>query len=104
VVRLNLVESTAFERAVRTGRVHRVPLAAAVRTYWKELILGTFYMLATYVLFYLMTTLSLSYGRAAVNAPLPGLGYDDRTFVLMLIVGVVFFGIFTLVSGPWADR
>src|SRR6201999_3302785 len=73
-------------------------------TYWKELILGTFYMLATYVLFYLMTTFSLSYGRAAVNAPLPGLGYGYTTFVLMMIIGVVFFGIFTMVSGPWADR
>jgi metabolite-proton symporter len=103
-VRLNLVESTAFEKAVKTGQVHKVPLAAAVKTYWKELILGTFYMLATYVLFYLMTTFSLSYGRAAVNAPLPGLGYDYKTFVLMMIVGVIFFGIFTLVSGPWADR
>jgi metabolite-proton symporter len=103
-VRLNLVESKAFEKAVRTGQVHKVPLAAAVRTHWRELILGTFYMLATYVLFYLMTTFSLSYGRAAVNGPLPGLGYDYRTFVLMMIVGVVFFGIFTLVSGPWAER
>ncbi|WP_213772354.1 MFS transporter [Bradyrhizobium sp. dw_78] len=103
-VRLNLVESKAFERTVRTGQVHKVPLAAAIRTYWKELILGTFYMLATYVLFYLMTTFSLSYGRAAVNGALPGLGYDYRTFVLMMIVGVVFFGIFTLLSGPWADR
>ncbi len=103
-VRLNLVESKAFEKAVRTGAVHKLPLAAALRTYWRELILGTFYMLATYVLFYLMTTFSLSYGRAAVSAPLPGLGYDYRSFVLMMIVGVVFFGIFTLVSGPWADR
>jgi metabolite-proton symporter len=103
-VRLNLVESAAFEKAVKTGQVHKLPLAAAVSTYWKELILGTFYMLATYVLFYLMTTFSLSYGRAAVNAPLPGLGYDYKTFVLMMIVGVIFFGIFTLVSGPWADR
>jgi metabolite-proton symporter len=103
-VRLNLVESAAFERTVRTGQVHDVPLAAAIRTYWRELILGTFYMLATYVLFYLMTTFSLSYGRAAVNAALPGLGYDYRTFVLMMIVGVTFFGIFTLLSGPWADR
>ncbi|MCR2595590.1 MFS transporter, partial [Salmonella enterica] len=33
-----------------------------------------------------------------------GLGYDYTTFVLMMIVGVVFFGIFTLASGPWADR
>ena len=103
-VRLNLVESTAFERTVRTGQVQKVPLAAAIRTNWRELILGTFYMLATYVLFYLMTTFSLSYGRAPVNAALPGLGYDYRSFVLMLIAGVVFFGIFTLMSGPWADR
>jgi MFS family permease len=103
-VRLNLVESNAFEKAVRTGQVYKVPLAAAIKTCWKELILGTFYMLATYVLFYLMTTFSLSYGRAPVNGALPGLGYDYRTFVLMMIVGVVFFGIFTLVSGPLADR
>jgi metabolite-proton symporter len=103
-VRLNLVESTAFEKAIRSGAVHKVPLAAAVKTYWRELILGTFYMLATYVLFYLMTTFSLSYGRAATGAPLPGLGYDYKSFVLMMIIGVVFFGIFTMVSGPWADR
>ena len=103
-VRLSLVESAAFERTVRTGQVHKIPLAAAIRTYWRELILGTFYMLATYVLFYLMTTFSLSYGRAAVHGALPGLGYDYKTFVLMMIVGVIFFGIFTLASGPWADR
>ena len=103
-VRLTLVESTAFEKTVKRGEVQKVPLAAAFRDHWRELILGTFYMLATYVLFYLMTTFSLSYGRAAVDGPLPGLGYDYRTFVLLMILGVVFFGIFTLVSGPWADR
>ncbi|WP_018184019.1 MFS transporter [Kaistia granuli] len=103
-VRLNLVESTAFEKTVETGKVQKVPLAAAFKLHWRELILGTFYMLATYVLFYLMTTFSLSYGRAAIDAALPGLGYDYRTFVVMMIIGVVFFGIFTLASGPWADR
>jgi len=103
-VRLNLVESSAFEKTVKTGQVRKVPLLAVFRTNWKELLLGTFYMLATYVLFYLMTTFSLSYGRAATDAPLPGLGYDYKTFVLMMIFGVCFFGIFTLVSGPWADR
>ncbi len=103
-VRLNLVESTAFENTVKTGQVQKVPIVAAFKSHWKELVLGTFYMLATYVLFYLMTTFSLSYGRAATSAALPGLGYDYSTFVLMMIVGVVFFGIFTMVSGPWADR
>jgi metabolite-proton symporter len=103
-VRLNLVESTAFEKTIKTGQVKKVPIAAAFQNHWKEMILGTFYMLATYVLFYLMTTYSLSYGRAALDAAVPGLGYDYRSFVLMMIVGVVFFGIFTMLSGPWADR
>jgi len=103
-VRLNLVESAAFKKTVKTGQVQKVPLAAAFKSHWKELILGTFYMLATYVLFYLMTTFSLSFGRAATDARVPGLGYNYTTFVIMMIVGVVFFGIFTLLSGPWADK
>ena len=103
-VRLHLVESTAFEKTVNSGQIKKVPLVSAFKTHWKQLILGTFYMLATYVLFYLMTTFSLSYGRAATTGPVAGLGYDYTTFVLMMIVGVVFFGIFTLASGPWADR
>lgn len=103
-VRLRLVESSAFEKTVRNGQVQKLPLATVFQTHWWELVLGTFYMLATYVLFYLMTTFSLSYGRAAPDGPVPGLGYDYSTFVLMMIIGVVFFGIFTMVSGPWADR
>lgn len=111
-VRLNLVESQAFENTVNKGKVEKMPLAAAFRSHWKQIVLGTFYMLATYVLFYLMTTFSLSYGRAPLqpvaNAqgvlPPAGLGYDYTTFVLMMILGVVFFGIFTMVSGPWAER
>ncbi|WP_157155257.1 MULTISPECIES: MFS transporter [unclassified Diaminobutyricimonas] len=107
-VRLRLVESPAFSKAVETGTVRKLPLGAVLKNNWRELILGTLFMLATYVLFYLMTTFSLSYGRAPV-APedasvLPGLGYSYTTFVLMLIAGVVFFGIFTLVSGPLADK
>ncbi|GAB3119893.1 MFS transporter [Glaciibacter psychrotolerans] len=107
-VRLKLVESDAFSKAVKTGTVVKTPLVAVFRSHWRQLILGTFFMLATYVLFYLMTTFSLSYGRAPIapgdSAALPGLGYSYTTFVLMLIAGVVFFGIFTLLSGPWADK
>ncbi|EZQ19195.1 MFS transporter [Pseudomonas sp. G11-1] len=106
-IRLNLVESTTFSKAVSAGKVVKLPLGEVVRKNWRELILGTFYMLATYVLFYLMTTFSLSYGRAPIEpgpGQLSGLGYSYNNFVLMLIIGVVFFGIFTLLSGPWADK
>lgn len=103
-VRLNLVESNAFNKVVTHNTVQRLPLASVLKQHGKAVVLGTFYMLATYVLFYLMTTFSLSYGRAATDAALPGLGFDYTTFVWMMIFGVVFFGIFTLLSGPWADR
>jgi metabolite-proton symporter len=106
-IRMSLVESTAFTQAIDKGKVVKLPLGEVTRRYWRELILGTFYMLATYVLFYLMTTFSLSYGRAPIEpaaGQLSGLGYDYNAFVLMLIAGVMFFGIFTLLSGPWADR
>ncbi len=106
-VRLRLVESDAFTKTVNSGKVVKLPLKLVFKSNWRELILGTFFMLATYVLFYLMTTFSLSYGRAPIDpAPgqQPGLGYSYNTFVLMLIAGVVFFGIFTLLSGPWADK
>lgn len=106
-IRMTLVESTTFTKTQSQGKVVKLPLAEVTRKHWRELVLGTFYMLATYVLFYLMTTFSLSFGRAPVEAApgqLPGLGYSYNEFVLMLIAGVVFFGIFTLLSGPWADR
>ncbi len=60
-------------------------------------------MLATYVMFYLMTSFTLSYGTKAADAPVPGLGFGYTDFVIMQIVGVLFFGIFTLLSGPIAD-
>ena len=106
-IRMSLVESTAFTKTQAQSKVVKLPLSEVTRNHFRALVLGTFYMLATYVLFYLMTTFSLSYGRAPVEAAagqLPGLGYSYNDFVLMLIFGVVFFGIFTLLSGPWADR
>lgn len=107
-VRLRLVESDAFTKTASAGKLVKMPLAIVFKLHWRQLILGTFFMLATYVLFYLMTTFSLSYGRAPESPTepgvLPGLGYSYTTFVLMLIAGVLFFGAFTWLSGPWADK
>ena len=120
-VRLKLVESSAFERTKEAGKVTKMPIAVAFKHHWRALVLGTFAMLATYVLFYLMTSYTLTFGtrpgleaaeKAAsaagvdfdASAYVPGLGYSYNDFILMLVFGVVFFGIFTMVSGPLADR
>jgi metabolite-proton symporter len=121
-VRLKLVETPAFTKVVERGEVSKLPLARVIKTSWRPLILGTFIMLATYVLFYLMTAFTLSYGTTPSNVEdaaaaaeaagkpfdpstfVAGLGYTRNDFLIMLIIGCVFFGIFTLVAGPLAER
>jgi len=121
-VRLKLIETPAFQKVVDSGEVAKLPVARVFVSSWRPLILGTFIMLATYTLFYLMTTFTLTYGTTARDAATAeaaataagkpfnpdtfaaGLGYARNDFLLMLIVGVVFFGVFTMVSGPLAER
>ena len=103
-VRFTLIETPAFQKVIDQGEVVRVPLGRVFRGSWRQLILGTFIMLATYTLFYLMTTFTLTYGTTPTDAPVAGLGYIRTDFLVMLIVGVVFFGVLTLVSGPLAER
>ncbi|MBC7724013.1 MAG: MHS family MFS transporter [Burkholderiaceae bacterium] len=103
-VRFKLIETPAFTKVVESGEIAKLPLARVVKSSWRQLILGTFIMLATYTLFYLMTTYTLTYGTTPTDAPVAGLGFERNTFLIMLIVGVVFFGIFTLVSGPLAEK
>lgn len=121
-VRFKLMETPAFQRVVEQEEVAKVPVGRVFKTSWRPLVLGTFIMLATYVLFYMMTAFTLTYGTtpktaAAAEAAakltgkpfnaatfVPGLGYSKSTFLTFLIIGVVFFGIFTFVSGPLAER
>jgi len=121
-VRFTLIETPAFTKVIESGEVAKLPLSRVFKSSWRELILGTFIMLATYTLFYLMTTFTLTFGTTAASAGVaqaaaeaagkpfnpdafvPGLGYARNDFLIMLIAGVVFFGIFTLVSGPLAER
>ncbi|GAA4656661.1 MFS transporter [Arthrobacter cryoconiti] len=124
-VRLKLVETPAFQKVIDQGEVSKLPVGRVFSSSWRPLILGTFVMLATYVLFYLMTTFTLSYGTApatieaakakataagkpmdaaSIDAWVAGLGYSRNDFLIMLIIGVLFFGVFTLVSGPLAEK
>jgi MFS family permease len=103
-VRLKLIETPAFQKVQEANAVVDVPVARAFRASWRQIVAGTFIMLATYVLFYLMTTFTLTYGTTPATESPAGLGYERTDFLWMLIFGVVFFGVFTLVSGPLAER
>lgn len=121
-VRLKLIESASFRKVVEQNAVEKLPMTAMFRNHTGRMVFGTLAMLATYVLFYLMTSFTLTFGttpatkEAAAAAAaktgkafdpatfVPGMGIPRTEFLWMLIIGVVFFGVFTVLSGPWAEK
>ncbi|MEI6438422.1 MAG: MFS transporter [Candidatus Omnitrophota bacterium] len=101
-VRFQLEETPVFARAVARGEKLKVPLSTVFRSHLRELVLGTFIMLATYGLFYLMTTWILSYAIGKPELGFLGIGY--RSFLVLQIISVFFFAAMVPVSGWLADR
>lgn len=99
-VRLSLHETPAFAKVVASGERVKTPIVEVFRTSWRAVVLGTLIMVATYVLFYLMTVFSLGFG----TDPEAGLGYERSQFLVFLMIGVLFFALFTPISGLLADR
>ncbi|MFN3869819.1 MAG: MFS transporter, partial [Hyphomicrobiaceae bacterium] len=100
-VRLKLNETPVFARAVERGEKLKSPLAHVIANNPRELVLGTFAMVATYGLFYLMTTWILSYAIGKTDLGFLGIGYRD--FLVLQLVSVVLFAAFIPVSGYLAD-
>ena len=96
-VRLKLVETPAFQRTLDRGERVRVPLLSVFTRHWQALVTGTLATMVTFVLFYLMTVFALSWATTALK-----LGREE--FLLLQMVGVLFFGLTIPMSAIWADR
>jgi metabolite-proton symporter len=96
-IRLRLVETPAFQRAVENNERVRVPFLSVIAEHPGKLVLGTFAAVATFVLFYLMTVFTLSWGTSA-------LGYTRKEFLILQMVGVVSFAVTIPISAWLADR
>ena len=96
-VRLTITETPVFQDALtRRARV-KVPMFEVFRHYPGTLAVGILSSLATFVLFYLMTVFALSWGTSA-------LGYSRETFLLMQLVGILFFALTIPFSAILAER
>ena len=83
-VRLKLEETPVFARAVERGEKVKTPVAEVFKTSWRQLIVGTFVMLATYTLFYIMTTWVLSHGTGKTPADGgTGAGFKYTDFLVL---------------------
>ncbi|QRM55986.1 MFS transporter [Sinorhizobium sp. BG8] len=96
-VRLKITETPEFQKAIDKHERVQVPVTTIFKSYKRNLLLGTFTALATFVLFYLMTVFSLSWGTTK-------LGYTREQFLVIQMTGVVFFGLMIPVSGLLSDR
>jgi metabolite-proton symporter len=103
-VRLRLTETPVFARALERGERVRSPLIAVFRRSWRELVIGTFVMLATYTLFYTVTTWTLSYGTSKRPPGGTGLGFGYVDFLHIQLIAVLFFAATVPIAGALADR
>jgi metabolite-proton symporter len=96
-VRLSLTETLAFRRAIENHERVRVPLVRLLSRHTPEVLLGMFAATATFVIFYLMTVFTLSWGTQK-------LGFTRPHFLVLQIIGVLFFAAFIPLSAYLAQR
>ena len=101
-VRLKLHETPVFARAIERGEKLKTPITRVFRHHFVTLMLGMFIMVATYGLFYLMTTWVLSYAIGSPALGFLGIGYRD--FLVLQLISVILFAAFIPVAGLLADR
>src|ERR1700760_4869520 len=96
-VRLTITETPVFSKSAERGEQVKVPMFAVFRNHTRELIAGVLVCLATFVLFYLMTVFTLSWGTTA-------LGFARGKFLLMQLFGILFFAATIPISAIRAER
>jgi metabolite-proton symporter len=96
-VRLSITETPVFAAARQRSEPVRLPVLSIFRRHLREVVAGIMVCLATFVLFYLMTVFALSWGTSALH-------YDRSTFLILQLVGIVFFAITIPVSAWLAER
>ena len=99
-VRVSLHESPVFEKVAKAKKQVKIPLGTLLTKHVRVTVLGTFIMLATYTLFYIMTVYSMTFSTAA--APV-GLGLPRNEVLWMLMMAVIGFAVMVPLAGLLAD-
>jgi metabolite-proton symporter len=95
-VRLAITETPVFAQAVARHERVRVPMLSVFANHAGALVLGTIIGISVYVIFYLTTVFALSWGTTA-------LGYSRNEFLIIQLIGVVFFGLTVPLSALLAE-
>ena len=96
-VRLTITETPVYRDAMAREQRSKAPMLDVFRDHSKVLTTGILSSLATFVLFYLMTVFALSWGTTA-------LGYSRTSFLIIQLIGVLFFAVTIPISARIAER
>jgi metabolite-proton symporter len=96
-VRLSITETPVFEAALKRGKRVEFPIVSVFRHHSREMIAGVMVCMANFVLFYLMTVFALSWGTTALH-------YQRSSFLVLQMIGVLFFGLTIPLSAWLAER
>jgi metabolite-proton symporter len=94
-VRLAITETPVFAKALE--RRVRLPMFAVIRRHWRPLLIGILIGLSTFVLFYVMTVFTLSWGTTTM-------GFTRDDFLVYQLMGAVCFAIAIPISALFAER
>ena len=96
-VRLNIEETPDFQKVIASKAQVKVPMLTVFRRHTKMLILGSLASATTFVLFYLMTVFTLSWGTSH-------LGYEREFFLLAQLIAILFLALGIPISSKLADK
>ena len=96
-VRLQLVETPEFQRVLARGEQVRVPFMTVITQHTRELVLGTLATVTTFLVFYLMTVFALNWATNSLKFP-------RSDYLILQMMGVMFFGLTIPISAALADR
>ncbi len=96
-VRLKLTETPDFARVLAKNERVKIPVVTVLRDHTNALVLGTLIALCTFVLFYLMTVFTLSWGTLK-------LGFSRKDFLELQLFAVLFFGLTIPLAAVVADK
>ncbi|WP_333871005.1 MFS transporter [Kosakonia cowanii] len=97
-VRVSLHETPVFAKVAAAKKQVKIPLGTLLTKHVRVTVLGTFIMLATYTLFYIMTVYSMTFSTSP-----QGLGMPRNEVLWMLMMAVIGFGLMVPIAGLLAD-
>ena len=96
-VRLKISETPDFIKIIEKNERVKVPVAEVFLKHTKAIVLGTFATVTTFLLFYLMTVFTISWGTTQFH-------YSRTAFLIAQMISMLFFAISIPLSAILADK